>query len=57
VNKPCPYNGDFKCNDTGNCLRSTAVCDGFPHCTNGADELNCGKICIIIIMIGAKLYK
>ena len=42
VNRPCPYDGDFKCND-GICLRSYYVCDGYSHCQNGEDEQNCGK--------------
>ena len=48
VSKPCPYDGDFKCNDTGVCLRSTDVCDGYSECQNryrsdsDYDEHNCG---------------
>ena len=49
VSKPCPYDGDFKCNDTGLCLRSIDVCDGYSDCEysygsdSDYDEQNCGK--------------
>ena len=43
VNRPCPYDGDFKCND-GRCLRSYSVCDGYPHCQSEEDEQNCGNL-------------
>jgi len=49
VHKPCPYGGDIKCNDTGVCIRSYDVCNGYANCNNGTDEENCSK-CIIIIM-------
>ena len=48
VSRPCPYDGDFKCNDTGVCLRSTDVCNGYSECQyrygsdSDYDEQNCG---------------
>ena len=52
VSKPCPYDGDFKCNDTGVCIRSTDVCDGYSECQSryrsdsDYDEQNCGMYTI-----------
>ena len=43
VTVACPFDGDVKCNDTGRCLRSRIICNGFSTCTHGDDELNCGK--------------
>jgi len=48
VTKPCPFYGDFKCNDTGICLRLNYECDGYSQCLRlgsdlDYDEHNCGK--------------
>ena len=51
VTGDCPFDGDFKCNDTGLCLRSHNVCDGFSTCRHGGDEENCGKNIIHIFYI------
>lgn len=48
VSKPCLYDGDFKCNDTGVCLSSYRVCNGYSECqgyygsNSDYDEQNCG---------------
>ena len=39
----CPFDSDVKCNDTGRCLRSNYICDGYSHCRYGNDEENCGN--------------
>ncbi|XP_065894299.1 sortilin-related receptor-like isoform X2 [Dysidea avara] len=50
MTKPCPYYGDFKCNDTGVCLRYYDRCDGYSECQNhhgsnsDYDEQNCASI-------------
>ena len=50
--KRCPYDGDFRCNRTGNCIRSYQVCNGHANCRDGSDEENCG-MCSKIIYIHA----
>ncbi|XP_052771607.1 LDL receptor repeat-containing protein egg-1-like [Mya arenaria] len=40
------YNGLLKCDfqkgvSSSKCISASQVCDGIPHCTDGADELNC----------------
>ena len=56
----CPYDGDVKCNDTGRCIRSYRVCNGYSSCRYGNDEENCGKNiskfinCIMQIFCGSK---
>ena len=40
--KPCPYNGDFRCN-ASSCIRSTSVCNRYNNCRDGSDEINCSK--------------
>ena len=48
VTKECPIHGDFKCNDTGKCVRSHRICVGSSSCNDGSDQENCGMngICI-----------
>ena len=54
VSKQCPYDGDFKCNDTGVCLRSTDVCDGYSECQrrfgsdSDYDEQDCGMYMYVV---------
>ena len=43
VTTGCPFDGDFQCNTTGRCLRSTRICNGNSNCRYGDDEENCGK--------------
>ena len=48
VSKQCHYDGSFKCNDTGVCLRPSDRCDGYSECQrlygsdSDYDEQNCG---------------
>ena len=50
VSRRCPYDSDFKCNDTGICLRGYDRCDGYSECfySRGSlsdyDEQNCGMV-------------
>ena len=37
----CPYDTDFRCHQTGVCVRYYEVCDGYSHCLHGEDEENC----------------
>ncbi|KAK3701512.1 hypothetical protein RRG08_049719 [Elysia crispata] len=39
----CP-SGEYKCNETNQCIRDIFVCDGSRDCVKGDDELDCGTI-------------
>ena len=37
----CPYDTDFRCPQSGVCIRYYDVCDGYSQCNHGEDEQNC----------------
>lgn len=39
----CPVASDFRCNNTGACVRQEQICDGIIHCSDESDETNCSK--------------
>lgn len=44
MQRRCPYDGDFRCRSSGECIRSSSVCDEHKHCADGSDEENCGML-------------
>ena len=40
----------FKCEADDRCIRLNKVCDGNQDCSDKRDEINCGKILIILIL-------
>ena len=41
---------DFRCYNTGACIRQVKVCDGIAHCSDGSDETNCSMYISILIL-------
>ncbi|KAK1802830.1 hypothetical protein P4O66_021368 [Electrophorus voltai] len=37
--------GKFQCVSSTQCISRSALCDGVKDCSQGEDELNCGKLC------------
>ena len=40
----------WRCSN-GQCILSSWHCDGDQDCTDGSDELNCGKYCSMLVCI------
>ena len=40
----CPYDGDFRCQRDGACVRAYEVCNGRWDCGDGSDEANCSEL-------------
>ena len=40
--KPC-LDVEYKCIEDGSCIDKSRLCDAFPDCDNGSDEMACGK--------------
>lgn len=41
------YTGDYVCHDTGMCIRSNKVCDGYYDCNSRQDEANCSGFTVV----------
>jgi len=40
-NDECHFNGEFRCQTSGQCIHHAWVCDSDPDCEDGSDEANC----------------
>ncbi|XP_077478907.1 uncharacterized protein lrp13b [Stigmatopora argus] len=44
--KRCPIKTDFRCKDRRSCVSKALVCDGWAHCHDSSDELNCQSVVV-----------
>jgi len=56
IQRKCPYDGDFKCKDSGRCMRARFVCNGRNFCSDGSDEQNCSKLLIMCKVLFLTVY-
>jgi len=46
---PCKNDTEFKCRDTGICIRQKERCDAYENCKDGSDELHCGAFFMLLV--------